>query len=118
MALDSHGHAFILYSNADLDKLYLDNIDTDGNFLLDDHDIFPQWQVGSYTPKSELALDQHGNLHLFSITGWGKSILHSAYGSFTNDATPIYPMRWVLYGAPASQPNLVVDSQDDIHFIY
>ncbi|MBN2501678.1 MAG: hypothetical protein JXB38_12925 [Anaerolineales bacterium] len=118
MALDPDSNAFILYPNADVDKLLLDKIDPDGNFLLNDHEIFPQWQVGGYTPKSELAIDQHGNLHLFSITDWGKGLEHSAYGSFSNDATPLYPMRWALYGAPPSEPNILVDSQDDIHFVY
>jgi hypothetical protein len=118
LALDPDDNAFILYPNATIDQLLLEKIDPDGNTLLHDFNIFPGWEIGGYTPNSELELDQHGNLHLFSITGFGKGGSHSAYGSFDNDGAPLYPMRWVLYGNPASKPKVVVDSQDDVHFTY
>jgi hypothetical protein len=118
LALDPDDNAFILYPNTTVDKLYLDKISPTGSFLLDDLDIFPQWQTIGYTTKSEIALDRHGNLHLFSITGFGGSSSHSAYGNFDNDGAPLYPMRMALYGHPASSPQIMADSYDDIHFTY
>lgn len=74
--------------------------------------------MGGYTPNSEIAVDRHGNLHLFSITDFDRGVFHSAYGNFDNDANPLYPMRWHLYGDPPYYPNILVDSQDDVHLIY
>lgn len=118
MALDSDGNAFILYANADDEKLYLEKISSDGTTLLNDYEIFPEWEVGSYTPKSEFSLDSSGYLHLFSITAWGRSAYKSAYGSFTNNGAPVYPMRWLIYGTAVDEPNIMVDSSNDIHFTY
>lgn len=118
LALDPDGNAYILYANADDDKLYLEKIAADGSTLLDDYEIFPEWEIGGYTPKSEIALDNSGDMHLFSITAWGRSALKSAYGSFTNNGTPVYPMRWLIYGNAIYEPNIMVDSSNDIHFTY
>jgi hypothetical protein len=118
MDVDPDGNTFIIYANNDLHKLYLDKIAPDGSLLLDDYEIFPEWEIGGYTPKSELTLDNSGYLHLLSITAWGHSVYKSAYGSFTNDGAPLYPMRWIIYGNPVSKPKVMVDSFDDIHFTY
>jgi hypothetical protein len=118
MALDPDGNAFILYANATDHKLYLDKIAPDGSLLLDNYEIFPEWEIGGYTPKSEITLDNLGYLHLFSITAWGHSVYKPAYGSFTNDGAPLYPMRWIIYGNAVQEPKVMVDSQDEVHFTY
>ncbi|MCJ7736451.1 MAG: carboxypeptidase regulatory-like domain-containing protein, partial [Anaerolineae bacterium] len=115
LALDGQGNAFVLWNGGDPRQLYLDKIDRDGNELLDDYPIFPEWELGHY---QDLAIGQDGRLHLLAPTAWGRSMARSAYGNFDNSAQPLYPMRWVLYGWRARDPHLLVDAQDDLHLFY
>jgi hypothetical protein len=115
LALDTHGNAFVLWNGSDPPQLYLDEIDNDGNALLDDYSIFPEWKLGYY---QDLAVGQDGDLHLLAPTAWGRSMTRTAYGTFDGDVQPLYPMRWVLYGWRARDPHLLVDAQDDLHLLY
>ena len=115
LALDGQGNVFVLWNGGDPPQLRLDKIDPDGDQVLDDYLIFPEWHLGHH---QDLAIGQDGRLHVLAPTEWGRSVARSAYGTFDNSAQPLYPMRWVLYGWMARDPQLLVDTQDDLHVVY
>ena len=118
LKVDSSGNAYILWRQHNTSNLRLEKIAPDGNTLLDDMVLFSQWQSNGYTPPSEIALDQAGQLHLLTLTGWGRSVSHSAYGTFSPQGAPLLPMRWIFYGTPMDEPRLLVDSQQDVHITF
>jgi hypothetical protein len=118
LKVDSVGNAYILWHEHNTPKLRLEKIAPNGDTLLDDFELFSQWQSNGYTPPSEIALDQAGQLHLLTLTGWGRSVSHSAYGTFSPQGTPLLPLRWIFYGTPMYEPRLLVDSQQDVHITF
>ena len=118
LKVDSGGNAYILWHEHNTPKLRLEKIAPNGDTLLDDFELFSQWQSNGYTPPSEIAFDQAGQLHLLTLTGWGRSVSHSAYGTFSPQGAPLLPLRWIFYGTPMYEPRLLVDSQQDVHITF
>lgn len=118
LKVDSGGNACILWQEYDTPNLRLEKIAPNGNTLLDDFTLFSQWQSNGYTLPSEIAFDQDGQFHLLTLTGWGRSVSSSAYGTFSPQGSPLLPMRWIFYGTPMSKPRLLVDSQQDVHITF
>jgi hypothetical protein len=117
LALDGQGNAFVLWNGHDPTQLNLDKIGADGSVLLDDVEIFPEWKSGYH---QDFVAGPDDQLHLLAPTTWGKTGLapHVAYGTFTNNAEPRYPMRWGIYGWLTGDPHMFVDTQDDVHLLY
>jgi hypothetical protein len=113
--VDADGNAYVLWNGGDPILLYLEKIDRDGNSVWNDMDIFPEWAAGHY---QDLAVGLDSHLHLVAPTEWGRSLARSAYGIFDSSALPLYPMRWVLYGWRVRDPQLLVDTHNDIHLLF
>ncbi len=117
LALDAQGHAFVLWNGGVPTQLYLDKIGTDGSAMMEDVVIFPEWKSGY---QQDVTVGPDSRLHLVAPTTWGRSGLgrHAAYGTFDNDGQPADPMRWMLYGWLPREPQLLVDSQNDLHLLF
>lgn len=118
LEVDSQGNAYILWHRAYTTNLYLEKITPGGNHALDDFVLFSQWDSTGYNRPPVFTLDANDNLHLLAVTGWGRSSVHSAYGSFTSNGDPLLPMRWFLYGEPMGNPQIMVDGEGDIQVTF
>ncbi|MBU0510146.1 MAG: hypothetical protein KJ638_00390, partial [Chloroflexi bacterium] len=115
LAVDSLGNALILWNRANPTQLLLEKIAPDGSTLLDDYDIFPDYKAGYF---QDLAIDGEGQFHLWAPTDWGGGLPLNAYGIFGNDASVVDPIQWAMFGRKSYYPQLMIDSQEDIHLVY
>ncbi len=119
MAVDGQGYAYVLWHPANSSELRLEKIAPDGTHVLDDFLLFTQWGSSAYTPPSVLAVGPDEQLHVLTLSAWGRnSFGHSAYGAFTLAGAPTIPVRWIYYGTPMSRPWLMVDSHNDLHAVF
>jgi len=119
LAVDEQGHAYVLWHPANSSELRLEKIAPDGTHLLDDFPLFTQWSSSGYTPPSVLAVGPDEQLHVLTLSAWGRnSSGHSAYGAFTLAGEPTLAMRWIYYGTPMDRPWLMVDSHNDLHVVF
>ena len=123
LAVDADQNVFASYftfSTLPL-NLYMEKLDQNGNTVVDDRLIFPEYDDGAHGgAQTDIALDSSGNLHLLSFTDFnpGTSAAHAAYGIFDNDLAALQPMRWIIFGDPVLDPELLLDSQADAQVIY
>ena len=120
LALDPDDNVFALYRSDSPFHLYLEKVNASGVSIIDNLDIFPDYDSDG-SSQSDIAVDSHGNLHLLSQTDFNSptSEIHTAYGTFDNNAGVLKPMRMVIYGdGHVSWARLMVDSQEDISLIY
>lgn len=118
LGVDAQGNAYVLWHKYGTPNLLLENIGEDGNTIRDDFALFTQWAGNGYTPRPALAVDEESNLHLLALTGWGRSVSHSTYGTFTSLGNPLTAMRWIYYGYPMIVPKLLADSEGDVHITF
>jgi len=115
LSVDTQGNALVLWNRTNPYLLFLDKISAQGNSLLDDYEIFPDYKSGLF---QDLAVDSSDLLHLWAPTGWGSTPYLHAYGSFDPVAQVIEPMRWAMYGRQSYDPQLLIDSLFDTHLVY
>jgi hypothetical protein len=102
-------------------NLYLEKLNQDGNSIIDDKLIFPEYDNGANgMAQTDIALDSIGNLHMVSFTDFntGTGAAHTAYGIFDNDTEILQSMRWIIYGGVIENPTLLLDSQNEAQLIY
>ncbi|MCS6907879.1 MAG: carboxypeptidase-like regulatory domain-containing protein, partial [Anaerolineales bacterium] len=116
LEVDAQGNAYLLWRKHGTRKLFLEKIGSDGNTLLDDYELFNQW--GNDAVPSDFDLDNQGNLHLLTLTDWGKGVCRSAYGTFTPQGVPLEPLRWILYKPAMNRPRIMVDNQQDVQIAF
>ncbi len=115
LAVDSAGNALVLWNRSDPYDLLLDKIDSDGAVVINDSLVFPEYRSSYY---QDLALDQYDRLHLWAPTGWGSGLYFHAYGVFDQMLEVIEPMHWATYRWRTYDPQLLIDSNDDVHLFY
>ncbi len=123
LAVDSNKNVFASYFTFSQlpTNLYLEKLDPDGNTVIDDLLIFPEYDNGAHGgAQTDIALDADDNLHMVSYTDFksGGSAAHTAYGIFDNNAEPVQPMRMMIYDEVVLHPTILLDSQKDTHLIY
>ena len=113
LALDHDDNVFALFNPVPPGKLYLEKLDASGTSVIDDQELFEEYDVYAYnSTHSDIAVDSLGNLHLVSFTDFrptSTSGVHLAYGTFDNDADVLEPMRWAIYGYPPAYTRLLLD---------